>query len=233
MKSLSVLFSMFVLAVTSGCLSPVQETKPNELSAAEKKAGWKLLFDGNSLAGWRNYKKPDAPKQGWVVEEGCLKLKQKGGGDIVTTEKFTDYELRWEWKIPAKSNSGLKYLVSENRSAPGPEYQMIDDAVKEPANRSTASFYDVLPKDKNGSTLIDQWNSSRIVVRGNRVEHWLNGEKVLAYTLGSPELKAALAQSKFKNIPDFGDKIEGHILLTDHNDESWFRNIKIRELVIP
>lgn len=231
MKRLPVLLSVFVLAITSGCFSAKPGAKPNELSSAEKKAGWRLLFDGKSLAGWRNYKKPDAPKQGWVVENGCLKLQEKGGGgDIVTTEKFTDYDLRWEWKIPAKSNNGLKYLVSEKRAAPGPEYQMIDDAVNEPANRSTATVYDVLPKTKSKPTLIGEWNSSRIVVQGNHVEHWLNGEKVLAYTLGSPELKEALDLSKFKDIKDFGDKIEGHILLTDHNNEAWFRNIKIREL---
>ena len=136
------------------------------------------MFDGKTLEGWRNYKKPDEPKKGWVVEEGCLRLlKNSGGGDIVTTETFTDYDLRWEWKISERGNNGLKYLVSENRSAPGPEYQMIDDAVAEPANRTTASLYDILPRTKNLPTRINEWNQSRIVVRGNDVEHWFNGKK--------------------------------------------------------
>lgn len=232
MNRIALLFLLFVL----GWATPISAAEKslaeiNQLSRSEKKAGWKLLFNGQSLDGWRNYKKSEAPKQGWVVESGCLKLlPHGGGGDLITIEQFTDYDLQWEWKIPANANNGLKYLVSEQRTAPGPEYQMIDDAVHEPAKRSTASLYDILPKNKNKPTWIGAWNRSRILVRGNLVEHWLNGEKVLAYKLGSPELKAAIAQSKFKDVADFGYKIKGHILLTDHQDEAWFRNLKIREL---
>ncbi len=206
---------------------------PNQLTVAEKKAGWKLLFDGKSLAGWRNYKKPSPPQHGWVIENGCLKLEPNShAGDIITLEKFNDYDLQWDWKIPAKSNNGVKYLVSEERgNSPGPEYQMIDDAIEIPAKRQTASLYDILPP-KNAKPLkpVDQWNHSRILVRGNHVEHWLNGAKVLEYELGSAKLNAAIGQSKFKDVKNFGEKIEGHILLTEHNDEAWFRNIKIREL---
>lgn len=206
---------------------------PNQLSAVEKMAGWKLLFDGNSLAGWRSYRKPAAPPKGWVVENGCLKLEPNSrAGDLITIQKFRDYDLQWDWKIPAKANNGVKYLVSEERgNSPGPEYQMIDDAIEIPPIRQTASLYDILPPKKNKPLKpVGEWNHSRILVQGNHVEHWLNGAKVLEYELGSAELRAAIAQSKFKDVKDFGEKIEGHILLTEHNDEAWFRNIKIRGL---
>ena len=133
-------------------------------------------------------------------------------------------------------NNGIKYFVTEARSkAPGPEYQMLDDA-KHPdgkigPKRQTASFYDVLPPAANKpSRPGGEWNASRITVRGNHVEHWLNGQMVLAYDLGSPAVKAGLAASKFKDFADFGTKINGHIMLTYHQDECWYRNIKLREL---
>ncbi|HZQ45503.1 MAG TPA: DUF1080 domain-containing protein, partial [Verrucomicrobiae bacterium] len=130
-------------------------------------------------------------------------------------------------------NNGIKYLVTETRpSARGHEYQMIDDAIVagKPV-QSTASFYDVLaPDPKKPLKPVGEWNHSRVLVQGNHVEHWLNGKKVLQYELGSPELKAAIAQSKFKKAPGFGDKIKGPIMLTEHHDAASFRNIKIREL---
>ncbi|MEO5804382.1 MAG: DUF1080 domain-containing protein [Verrucomicrobiota bacterium] len=230
MSAKSFLIPVLLFAATLRVFSA--DTFVNRLSAKEREAGWKLLFNGKSLEGWRNYKKPDAPPKGWVVESGYLKLQPKGnGGDIITIEQFTDYDLQWEWRIPAKANNGVKYLVSETRSAPGPEYQMIDDSLETESKRMTASLYDILPpaKDKRVKPF-GEWNESRILVRGNHVEHWLNGKKVLAYELGSPELKAAIAQSKFKDVKDFGEKIKGHVLLTDHLDEVWYRNIKIREL---
>jgi hypothetical protein len=207
----------------------------NQLTAAEKEAGWQLLFDGKSLKGWRSYAKPDGPKQGWVVENGTLKCVANGhGGDIVSTGQFTDFDLEWDWMIPAKANNGIKYLVDEKRrAAPGHEYQMIDDTITDgkPAKRSTASFYDVLaPDPAKPLKPVGEWNHSRVLIKGNHVEHWLNGKKVLAYELGSPEVKAAIAQSKFKKFPDFGDKITGPILLTEHHDEASFKNIKIKEL---
>lgn len=212
-----------------GCAST--QPQPNQLSRAEKQAGWRLLFDGHSLNGWRGYKKSEAPRAGWIVENGCLKLVQgSGAGDIITMEKFEDFELSWEWRISPKGNNGIKYLVSEQRAAPGPEYQMIDDATQTSTKHQTASFYEVLPPavDKRLNPP-GEWNHSKVLVRGNHVEHWLNGKKVLAYEFGTPEVQAAIAQSKFKNEPTFGKKAPGHILLTDHKDEAWYRSIKIRE----
>lgn len=208
----------------------------NALTPAERASGWKLLFDGKSLAGWRGFKESKAPGKGWVVEEGILK-KRKGvpGGDLMTEEAFAEFELAWDWRIEPKGNSGVKYFITPERgSAIGHEYQMIDEGPSEgrtATKRTTASFYDVLPPSSNKPPKAPgEWNHSRIRVKGNQVEHWLNGEKALAYELGSPTVLAAIQQSKFKTVKGFGTRIRGHILLTDHNDECWFRSIKLLDL---
>jgi hypothetical protein len=199
----------------------------------EPEAGWKPLFDGKSFDGWRRFGKQEPPGKNWVIEDGVLHLKPGGGGgDIITTNQFTDFELDWEWRLAPKANNGVKYLVSESRpNSPGPEYQMVDDATMDKKILQTASLYDILPpKENKPLKSIGEWNHSRILVRGKHVEHWLNGEEVVVYELESPELKAAIAQSKFKKVSDFDKKLRGHIMLTDHHDEAWYRNIKIREL---
>lgn len=202
------------------------------------KTAWKPLFDGKSLAGWRAYNKTATPPgPGWVVENGILKKKDKvAGGDIITEKKFNNFELAWEWKVMPGANNGVKYLVTEERpTAPGHEYQMLDDERhpdgKIGPKRQTASFYEVIaPVADRPTKPAGEWNTSRILLQGNHVEHWLNGKKVVEYELGSDAVKAAVALSKFKNAKGFGEKIEGHIMLTDHQDEAWFRNMKIREL---
>ena len=213
------------------------DAKLNELSAAEKKESWKLLFDGKSTTGWRSFKKPKFPDKGWEVQEGLLhKIPKAGGGDIITEATFENFDLRWEWKVAPGANSGLKYFVTEERKeALGHEYQLIDDerhedAKKAAGKRVTASFYDVLKPNGTMPKPAGEWNQSRVLVQGNHVEHWLNGDKVLEYELGSEALKAAVAQSKFKNVEGFGSRAQCHLLLQDHGDEIWFRNIKIREL---
>ena len=212
----------------------------NTLTAQEKQAGWRLLFNGQSLAGWRAYGKPGAKVEigpGWKVENGVLKkLAGQKGGDIVTEDTFGDFELSWEWRLEKGTNNGVKYFVTAQRpQAPGHEYQMIDDLdakwAKLPAKSRTGSFYEVLPPAADKPLRpAGEWNSSRIVVRGNLVEHWLNDASILVYELGSDAVKAGIADSKFKKFPDFGQKIRGHIMLTDHQNEAWFRNIKLREL---
>lgn len=204
-------------------------------ASAGKTNEWKSLFDGTSAAGWRGYNQKDFPKHGWVVEDGCLHLLPgKGGGEIVTVEKFYDFEFEWEWRIAPRANNGIKYLVIEERpKTPGHEYQMIDNATAAGAadKHQTAAFYDVLaPQVKPPVKTPGEWNRSRLIIQGESVEHWLNGVKVLAYQLGSPGLKAAIADSKFKGVPGFGEKTRGHIMLTDHNGETWYRNLRIREL---
>ena len=209
----------------------------NELTAAEKSAGWKLLFDGKSLAGWRGYTMKGPPEAGWKVEDGLLKTVAKvKGKELITEQKFGDFELSWEWRVAEGGNNGIKYFVTEERpKAPGPEYQMIDDVRHPDAQRGglhqTASFYDVLPAASDKPVKpAGEWNTSRLIAKGNHVEHWLNGRNVLTFKLDSPEVKAGLAKSKFKGFPDFGQHIQGHIMLTYHNDECWYRNLKVREL---
>jgi hypothetical protein len=208
---------------------------PNTLTAAEKAAGWQLLFDGTSLDAWRGYKRETLPESGWELKDGALRTVAKVKGvELITRKKFNDFEFTWEWRVAPGGNNGVKYLVTEERpQSPGHEYQMIDDAGypdKLSPNHLTADFYDVLPAAADKPIRpAGEWNTSRIVVRGARVEHWLNGKNVLTYELGSAAVKAGVEKSKFKGHPGFGEKIAGHIMLTYHQDECWYRNLKIRE----
>ncbi len=220
----------------AGMLAAAAEN-PNTLTEKERREGWRLLFDGKSFDGWRGYRMQSLPEAGWEIKDGLLKtVPRVKGRELITVQKFKDFEFSWEWRIAPAGNNGIKYFVTEERpGAPGHEYQMIDDATnpdgKVGPQRTTASFYDVLaPAPDKPTKPAGEWNQSRIVVRGNRVEHWLNGKKVLEYELGSERVKEGLAKSKFKTFPDFGTKIEGHIMLTYHNDECWFRNLKIRPI---
>ena len=221
--------------------APERTSAMNTLTDAEKKAGWMLLFDGHSLDGWRGYKRPDATDSRWRVEDGTLTVPADNGKDthgqrdIITKDTFEQFELLVEWKVAQGSNSGVKYFVLEDRdSAIGHEYQVIDDErhpdAKVGPHRQTAAFYDVLPAHDRPITPAGEWNATRIVVRGQIVEHWLNGKKVLEYELNSPPLNAAIEKSKFKGIERFGKRQNGYILLQDHGDQVWFRNIKIRRL---
>jgi hypothetical protein len=217
-----------ILLLAAGC-SSLDSTKSD---------GWTSLFDGQTFAGWRAYGQKAGPALGWEIRDGMLKTlpKVKGAHALVTERKYNDFELSWDWRIALAGNNGIKYLVTEERpGAPGHEYQMIDDRRHPDAKygpiRQTGSFYDVLPPIAERPTReAGEWNNSRIVIRGPQVEHWLNGKKILTYQFGSPELKAGLAKSKFAKYPDFGQKIAGHIMLTYHSDECWFKNIRIREL---
>jgi len=200
--------------------------------------GWTDLFDGKSFAGWRPYGKPVGTPagEGWKIEEGLLhKLPGVKGGDLISEKQYTDFELAWEWRLAKGANNGVKYCVTEKRpGAPGYEYQMLDDASEKyaglHAKAKTAAFYEVLPPAADKPVKpAGEWNSSRILVQGDHVEHWLNGQKVLEYAFGSAAVKAGVADSKFKKYPDFGTKLSGHIMLTDHNDEAWYRTVRIRE----
>jgi hypothetical protein len=212
-----------------------------QLTDDEKRAGWTLLFDGKSLNGWRGYKRPDASGTRWKVENGTLTLPPndgkdtRGARDIISTDTFDRFELSWEWRVSEGANSGVKYFVLEDLDAAiGHEYQIIDDErhadAKIGLERQTASFYDVLPPSNRKVQPAGRWNQSRVVVNAPTVEHWLNGAKVLSYELDSPALRTAIADSKFKDVARFGKLHKGHILLQDHGDQVWYRNIRIRRL---
>ena len=203
---------------------------------------WKNLFDGKTTTGWHSYGKTGV--KGWMVMGGSLMTHGKSG-DLVTDEEFENFELEFEFKIKPKGNSGVMYKVIEDPAHPpyysGPEYQLIDDEGYPPFNdngkmvkindkQKTGANYDMQAPSKFVAKPAGEWNKAKILVKGNHIEHWLNGEKVLAYEPGSPAILAQVAKTKFKDVPGFGTKIRGHILLTYHNDECSFRSVKVREL---
>ena len=216
--------------------APAAKPAPNTLTAAEAAAGWTLLFDGKTLDAWRGYGRETLPDAGWEIKDGTLRTVAKvKGSELITRKTFTDFEFSWEWRVAPGGNNGVRYFVTEKRpKSPGHEYQMIDDTGypgKITPLQLTATFYDVLPAAADKPLRpAGEWNASRIVVRGMRVEHWLNGKNVLTYELGSEAVKAGIEKSKFKGEPGFGDKIAGHLMLTYHQDECWYRNLKVREL---
>ena len=213
---------------------------------------WKTLFDGTSTEAFRAWDGDYFPKEAWRIEGDTLKCLPASSrtpgarGDIVTRVSFEDFELRWEWKVSPRAESGLKYglrerapnaralFVGDNGRDPlGLEYQMLDDERHPEARRglirSTASLYDVFPRAGADPKTVGGWNASRLVVRGNQVEHWLNDVKVLQYDLGGEKLREALAKSKFRKVRGLGEKRASPILLEDNGSAIWFRNIRVRE----
>jgi len=214
---------------------------PTTAHAPASSDGWIQLFDGKDLKGWRGYKKPDAAETRWKVVDGLLVLDPgtgqdtRGARDIITTETFDTFDLRWEWKISEGGNSGVKYFVLEDEPAAiGHEYQLIDDErhadAKIGPHRQTAALYDVFPAHDRPMKPAGQWNVSEVIVKAKHVTHILNGKTVLEYDLESPELKAAIAKSKFKDIARFGTPQKGHILIQDHGNQVSFRKIEIKRL---
>ncbi len=199
-------------------------------------SAWKPLFDGKTTAGWRGFKKEAFPEKGWMVEDSCLHIRAGGGaGDIVTVDEYQDFELRFEWKVAAGANSGVFFRVGEEDDAPwytGPEYQILDDAKHADGQNpktSAAAAYGMYKAVGKELAEVGAFNEGRIVVVGSRVEHWLNGTRVLAYELGSETWKTDIAASKFASMPNFGRRPKGRIALQDHGDDVWFRNLRIRE----
>ncbi|MDR1339690.1 MAG: DUF1080 domain-containing protein [Prevotellaceae bacterium] len=219
----------------------------NTISPTEAKDGWKLLWDGKTSEGWRGAKIDAFPKKGWVIENGLLKVQKGGGGestnggDIVTVKKYKNFILKVDFKITPGANSGVKYFVDPglNRgegSAIGCEFQILDDEKHPDArkgvkgNRTIGSLYDLIPATKSGKFNINKFHTATVIVKDNHVEHLLDGIKVVEYERNNQMWNALVAYSKYRDWPDFGNATEGYILLQDHGDEVWFKNIKIKEL---
>ena len=215
-------------------LTPPAPEPQNFLTAQEKADGWKLLFDGKTSEGWHGYRKDSFP-DGWHVKDGCL-VRCGSAGDISTDGEWANFELKIEWRVTSGANSGIFYRVNEEFDWPffsGPEYQVLDNAEhpdgKNPKT-SAASNYALVAPPRDLTAPVGYFNQARIVVNGPHVEHWLNGEKVVEYELWTDEWKAMVAGSKFNAWKNYGLMKKGHIVLQDHGDMVWFRNIKIREL---
>jgi hypothetical protein len=219
---------------------------PNAIAKPNQKGKWVLLFDGKTTKGWRGAYRKDFPKHGWVVKDGELRGELSAGvesgdaGDIVTLKKYRNFELVFEWKLGKGGNSGVKYFIEELLPKPqgsqaGYEYQLIDDSEyiynekHLPQDLKTASIYDVIAADKPDAK-VDVWHSSRILIKDNYIEHWLDGKQVLAVNRSSDIFKNGVLNSKYKDYPNFAAITEGHILLQDHGHRIAFKNIKIKEL---
>ena len=204
------------------------------MPAPRDSGNWLVLFDGTSTNAWRGFQMESLPA-GWQIEDGAL-TRVASAGDIITREEFGDFELELEWKVPPNGNSGIMYRVTEADSSTdrtGPEYQVLDDAGHpDGRNRltSAASAYGFYAAPAGIVKPAGEWNSARIVANGNRIEHWLNGVKVVEYELGSADWEAKLAASKFAEWKGYGRAPRGHIALQDHGDRVAFRNIRIRVL---
>ncbi len=195
---------------------------------------WRTLFDGKSTAGWRGYRSQTVPA-GWRVEDGLL-TRAGSGGDLITTDKFGNFDLALEWKVAPGGNSGVMYRATEDAERPyetGIEMQVLDDAKhadgKSPLT-SAGALYGLYPARPGVVKPAGEWNAARVVVNGNHVEHWLNGVKVVEAEIGSPDWNARVAASKFAEWPGYGKAREGHIVLQDHGDRVQYRNIRIRAL---
>jgi hypothetical protein len=238
-------------------LSPLAFKKPvfvvstvkNKLTPEEKSQGWKLLFDGVSSKGWESARKEAFPKEGWTIEDGILTIQKSDGseartfGDIVTTEQYSAFDLAFDFKLTDGANSGVKYFVTlaegNSGSAIGLEYQILDDALHPDAkmgrdgNRTLASLYDLIKAEKQARFVRKpgEWNQGRVVVYpNNKVEHYLNGVKVLEYERGSQAYRDLVAISKYVVWNKFGEAPSGRILLQDHGDQVSYKNIKIKNL---
>lgn len=208
----------------------------NALTDQEKKEGWQLLFDGKSLQGWKLLDSSKAQGKGWVAKRGTMTIQKSGeGGDIITNEPYGNFELTLEARLTKGANSGVKYFIQPPCSV-GFEYQVLDNDVNPDAkagingNRRMASLYDILPAQNAKPRPIGEWNHIRIIVQGDKGEHWLNGICVLKIDRSSQTYLDAYKLSKFQVYKDFGTYTQGHILLQDHGWTVSYRNIKIRPL---
>ena len=243
---------LLVALLLLATLPVLAQAAPNTLSKQETAAGWKLLWDGKTTAGWQSERGGPFPAKGWELKDGLLSVTDTGGaeggdaGDIITTAKYTNFELTVDFRTTTGANSGILYLVDlDLKKGPGSpvgfEYQILDDAVHPDAkrgkdgDRTVASLYDMIPAAGTADGTkpikpVGEWNTARIVLRGTHGEHWLNGRKVVEFDRDSPQFKQIVAESKFHVYPNFGDMPATYIVLQDHGFPVSFRNLKIRTL---
>jgi len=228
--------AIIVLAACMSAPAPVetQGTSVNTLTAAERQAGWTLLFDGRTIDRWRGYGTQTVPP-GWVVADGAL-TRARPAVDLASVDEFANFELSIDWKISPGGNSGIMFRVVEGADPPyysGPEMQILDNAGhadgKAPET-SAGSNYALHAPTKDMTRPVGQWNTARLLVNKSHVEHWLNGEKVVEYELGSPDWTTRVARSKFSAWPTYGRAATGRLVLQDHGDVVAYRNIKIRTI---
>ena len=255
----SAAFLGIVACLATSCSTCGQKSAnvSNTLTPQESAAGWQLLWDGKTSEGWRSAKSDKFPDHGWSMEDGMLTVHENGGeesaggGDIITRKRYANFELTADFKTTPGANSGIKIFVQPNLSsvdkktgqptpvgsAIGLEFQILDDALHPDAklgrdgDRTIGSLYDLIPAPKDKVVMpVGEWNHARILSQGQHVTFWLNGEKTVEFERGSPAFRDAVAKSKFKDIPNFGEWADGHILLQEHGNEVSFHNVKIREL---
>jgi hypothetical protein len=242
-----------MLLMSTGALytAPCLAQANNTLTSKEINDGWQLLFDGKTSNGWIGANMETFPTKpgGWIVKDGMITIQNSGGeeaknvGDIVTVKEYSAFDLKFDFRLTRGANSGVKYFVTLDEhtggSAIGLEYQLLDDAVHPDAklgrngDRTLASLYDLIPSNKPPAVIrpIGEWNTGEIIVYpDNRVEHYLNGVKVLEYVRKSDAYRELVKISKYKVWKNFGEADKGHILLQDHGFEVNFRNIKIKTL---
>lgn len=229
---------VLLTAITLVMSAPTQAQ--NKLTAAESKAGWKLLFDGTSTKGWKVFNgKSDG--SAWKVADGALYLDastKEGRGDLITAGEYENYEFAYDWKIAPNGNSGLLFNVVEDPKysavyVTGPEMQVLDNNGHPDAKihkHRAGDLYDLIACSEETVKPAGEWNEARIISNKGKYEFWLNGKKVVTFTMHDAAWNEMVANSKFKSMPDFGKATKGHFALQDHGDQVWFRNIKIKEL---
>ena len=231
---------VLLVLMLSGLADVAYAEKSNTLSDKEKKAGWRLLFDGRTTAGWRGYRSKTMPPS-WKVENGSLLSRPQEGesrGDIITLEQYGDFELVLEWKMTKGNNSGVIYRATEEHAnvwESGPEFQILDNTGHlDGLNRlaSAGACYAVFAPARDVTRPLGQWNRTRIVARGKHVEHWLNGEKMVEYDIDSKRWQAHVKTSKFFQTAygrgNWGLAPKGYIGLQDYGGAIEYRNIKLR-----
>jgi hypothetical protein len=252
MKYAQKVLYFLVILILFSCEEKMGGSKTS--SSAGQGAAWMLLFDGETLNGWRGLGRNGIPEKHWVVDNGTIYKVASGnipvaadgqplqGGDLLTQETYGNFEFKFEWKVSAGANSGVKYNVSEGVSqryppihaALGFEYQVLDDDQHpdgQQPNHRTGGLYDLIaPNEQKVVNPVGEWNESLIVFNNQHGEHWLNGKKIVEYDLGSERMNSLVAASKYAKIANFAKRRRGHLVLQDHGDAVWYRNLKIRVL---